>query len=175
MGEKNKKQKFYFFNKFGSTLGVLTILISVYPGYHISEFSRPILMYIVPLINKILLFFPKLFLGIEYGWFEFIAETFIIFGGTGFIYSFIAIFVPILVFSKWIKKDINWKPAIYVLFFWLAFVEYKSNVKILSQDVGDLNRFIYLLLPVIFHGVGLFGTLFFAYSHIEEKSTSKNF
>ena len=98
----------------------------------------------------------------------------IIFGGTGFIYGFIAIFVPILVFSKWIKKDINWKPAIYVLFFWLAFVEYKSNVKILSQDIGDSNRFIYLWLPVIFHGVGLFGTLFFAYSYVEEKNKSKN-
>ncbi len=85
MNKKIKKRKFDFFNKFGSTLGVLTILISSYPAYHISEFSRPILTYIIPLVNKILLFFPKLFLGIEYGLFEFITETFIIFGGIVFI------------------------------------------------------------------------------------------
>jgi len=94
----------------------------------------------------------------------------LIFGVTGFIYGFIAIFAPILIFDKWIKKEIKWKPAIYFLFFWLAIIEYKSNVKILSQDIGGHNIFFTLWIPVIFHGIGLFGTLFVAYKFIDKKS-----
>ena len=168
MKKTTKATKFNFFNKFGSTLGVIVVLISVYPAYHISEFARPILMYVIPLINKILFYLPGLFLGIEQGWFEYTWETILIFGGTGFIYGFIAILVPMMIFSKLLKKEINWKPAIYILFFWLAYVEYLSAVKILSQDIGDYNRFTTLWLPVIFHGVGLFGALVFAYAKTEE-------
>ena len=164
------KKKFQFFNKFSSILGILIVFVSVYPAYHISEFSRDILIYIVPLINKILYFFPKLLLGIEPGWFDYISEAILIFGVTGFIYGFIAIFAPILIFDKWIKKEIKWKPAIYFLFFWLAIIEYKSNVKILSQDIGGHNIFFTLWIPVIFHGIGLFGTLFVAYKFIDKKS-----
>ena len=163
------KKKIKLFNKLSSILGIVIVFITVYPAYHISEFSRDILIYIVPLINKIIYFLPNLLLGIEPGWFDYISEAILIFAVTGFIYGFIAIFVPILVFNKWIKKDINWKPAIYFLFVWLAYVEYKSNVKILGQDIGDHNIFLTLWVPVILRGVGLFGTLFIAYKYIEEK------
>ena len=169
MKKKATATKFNFFKKFGSTLGVVSVLISVYPAYHISEFVRPILMYVIPLINKIIFFLPKLFLGLEPGWFEHTWEIIIIFGGTGFVYGFIAIFVPMIIFSQIIKKEINWKPAIYILFFWLAYVEDKSDLKILGQDTGGYNRFTTLWLPIIFHGAGLFGTLIFAYAKIDKK------
>ena len=99
-----KKQEFNFFNKFNFTIGILAILISVYPAFYIMKSTQGVLLYIVPQIFSFFNYLPNLFLGIELGWFDFISQGILIFGTTGFVYSFIAIFVPILVFEKLIKK-----------------------------------------------------------------------
>jgi len=148
-------------------LGIISVLITIQAGWFIGETTRKILITIVPLINKILLFFPKLFLGIDYGFWDFVGETIIIYAGSGAIYSFIVIFVPILLFEKIFKKKINWKPAIYLLLVCFIGLEIASDVRILNTVISNHPYpFIAKIIPIIAHGFGLFGMLYLAYVHV---------
>jgi len=156
-----KKQEFNFI------IGILAILISVYPAFYITKSVQGVLQYIVPRIFSFFYYLPNLFLGIEPGWFDFISQGILIFVTTGFVYSFIAIFVPILVFEKLIKKKINWKPAIYILFFWFAISEYNSSIGNTLNQGLQISLGVTEWLAIIFREIGVFGTLFAASVYVK--------
>ena len=154
-------------NKYNFILGIISVLITIQPGWYASEISRKILIVIYSIIHKIFSFLPSL---TDYGLIDFIFENLIIYTGSSIAFACVTIFVPILLFEKVFKKQINWKPAIYLLVVWFLFLEFKTGQKILSTEiVGHAAPLAAKIIPIIGNFLGLFGTLYYAYQYTEDK------
>ena len=154
-------------NKYNFILGIISVLISIQPGWYAAEISRKILIVIYSIIHKIFSFLPSI---TDYGLIDFIFENLIIYTGSSIAFAFVTIFVPILLFEKVFKKKINWKPAIYLLVVWFLFLEFKTGQKILSTEiVGHAAPLAAKIIPIIGNFLGLFGTLYYAYKYTENK------
>ena len=84
-------------NKYNFILGIISVLITIQPGWYASEISRKILIVIYSIIHKIFSFLPSL---TDYGLIDFIFENLIIYTGSSIAFAFVTIFVPILLFEK---------------------------------------------------------------------------
>ena len=154
-------------NKYNFILGIISVLITIQPGWYAAEISRKILIVIYSIIHKIFSFLPSL---TDYGLIDFIFENLIIYTGSSIAFACVTIFVPILLFEKVFKKKINWKPAIYLLVVWFLFLEIKTGQKILSTEiVGYSAPLAAKIIPIIGNFLGLFGTLYYAYLYSENK------
>ena len=80
-------------NKFNFILGILSVIITFVPGMLIGEFAIIAIKVIGKIINSIISIFPSIYL-------------------RGFIDI---IFIPILLFRKFTKLNINWLPSIIIL------------------------------------------------------------
>ena len=157
-------------NKYNYILGIVSVLITIQPGWYASEISRKILIVIYSIVHKIFSFFPFPPLT-EYGLIDFIFENLIIYTGSSIAFAFVTIFVPILLFEKVFKKQINWKPAIYLLVVWFLFLEFKTGQKILSTEiVGHAAPLVAKIISIIGNFLGLFGTLYYAYQYTNTKN-----
>ena len=153
-------------NKYNFILGIISVLITIQPGWYAAEISRKILIVIYSIIHKIFSFLPSI---TDYGLIDFIFENLIIYTGSSIVFAFVTIFVPILFFEKVFKKKINWKPAIYLLVVWFLFLEFKTGQKILSTEiVGHAAPLVAKIIPIIGNFLGLFGTLYYAYMYTEK-------
>ena len=153
-------------NKYNFILGIISVLITIQPGWYAAEISRKILIVIYSIIHKIFSFLPSI---TDYGLIDFIFENLIIYTGSSIAFACVTIFVPILLFEKVFKKQINWKPAIYLLVVWFLFLEFKTGQKILSTEiVGHAAPLAAKIIPIIGNFLGLFGTLYYAYKYTEK-------
>ena len=99
-------------NKFNFILGILSVIITFFPGMLIGEFAIIALKVIGKIINSIISIFPSIYLR---GFIDIIFEAFAFTAiGRGIGVAFI-IFIPILLFRKFTKLNINWLPSIIIL------------------------------------------------------------
>ena len=100
------------FNKFNFILGILSVIITFFPGMLIGEFAIIAIKVIGKIINSIISIFPSIYLR---GFIDIIFEAFAFTAiGRGIGVAFI-IFIPILLFRKFTKLNINWLPSIIIL------------------------------------------------------------
>src|SRR6056300_129513 len=99
-------------NKFNFILGILSVIITFFPGMLIGEFAIISIKVIGKIINSIISIFPSIYLR---GFIDIIFEAFTFTAiGRGIGIAFI-IFIPILLFRKFTKLNINWLPSIIIL------------------------------------------------------------
>ena len=99
-------------NKFNFILGILSVIITFFPGMLIGEFAIIATKVIGKIINSIISIFPSIYLR---GFIDIIFEAFAFTAiGRGIGVAFI-IFIPILLFRKFTKLNINWLPSIIIL------------------------------------------------------------
>jgi len=99
-------------NKFNFILGILSVIITYFPGMLIGEFAIIAIKVIGKIINSIISIFPSIYLR---GFIDIIFEAFAFTAiGRGIGVAFI-IFIPILLFRKFTKLNINWLPSIIIL------------------------------------------------------------
>ena len=99
-------------NKFNFILGILSVIITFLPGMLIGEFAIIAIKVIGKIINSIISIFPSIYLR---GFIDIIFEAFAFTAiGRGIGVAFI-IFIPILLFRKFTKLNINWLPSIIIL------------------------------------------------------------
>lgn len=99
-------------NKFNFILGILSVIITFFPGMLIGEFAIIAINVIGKIINSIISIFPSIYLR---GFIDIIFEAFAFTAiGRGIGVAFI-IFIPILLFRKFTKLNINWLPSIIIL------------------------------------------------------------
>ena len=99
-------------NKFNFILGILSVIITFFPGMLIGEFAIIAIKVIGKIINSIISIFPSIYLR---GFIDIIFEAFTFTAiGRGIGVAFI-IFIPILLFRKFTKLNINWLPSIIIL------------------------------------------------------------
>ena len=99
-------------NKFNFILGILSVIITFFPGMLIGEFAIISIKVIGKIINSIISIFPSIYLR---GFIDIIFEAFAFTAiGRGIGVAFI-IFIPILLFRKFTKLNINWLPSIIIL------------------------------------------------------------
>ena len=99
-------------NKFNFILGILSVIITFFPGTLIGEFAIIAIKVIGKIINSIISIFPSIYLR---GFIDIIFEAFAFTAiGRGIGVAFI-IFIPILLFRKFTKLNINWLPSIIIL------------------------------------------------------------
>tara|TARA_B100000575_G_C22935951_1_gene542065 strand:- start:137 stop:610 length:474 start_codon:yes stop_codon:yes gene_type:complete len=99
-------------NKFNFILGILSVIITFFPGMLIGEFAIIAIKVIGKIINSIISIFPSIYLR---GFIDIIFEAFAFTAiGRGIGVAFI-IFIPILLFRKFTKLNINWLPSIIIL------------------------------------------------------------
>ncbi len=100
------------FNKFNFILGILSVIITFFPGMLVGEFAIIAIKVIGKIINSIISIFPSIYLR---GFIDIIFEAFAFTAiGRGIGVAFI-IFIPILLFRKFTKLNINWLPSIIIL------------------------------------------------------------
>ena len=99
-------------NKFNFILGILSVIITFFPGMLIGEFAIIAIKVIGKIINSIISIFPSIYLR---GFIDIIFEAFTFTAiGRGIGVAFI-IFIPILLFRNFTKLNINWLPSIIIL------------------------------------------------------------
>ena len=99
-------------NKFNFILGILSVIITFFPGMLIGEFAIIAINVIGKIINSIISIFPSIYLR---GFIDIIFEAFAFTAiARGIGVAFI-IFIPILLFRKFTKLNINWLPSIIIL------------------------------------------------------------
>ena len=99
-------------NKFNFILGILSVIITFFPGMLIGEFAIIAIKVIGKIINSIISIFPSIYLR---GFIDIIFEAFAFTAiGRGIGVAFI-IFIPILLFRKFTKLNVNWLPSIIIL------------------------------------------------------------
>ena len=99
-------------NKFNFILGILSVIITFFPGMLIGEFAIIAIKVIGKIINSLISIFPSIYLR---GFIDIIFEAFAFTAiGRGIGVAFI-IFIPILLFRKFTKLNINWLPSIIIL------------------------------------------------------------
>ena len=99
-------------NKFNFILGILSVIITFFPGMLIGEFAIIAIKVIGKIFNSIISIFPSIYLR---GFIDIIFEAFAFTAiGRGIGVAFI-IFIPILLFRKFTKLNINWLPSIIIL------------------------------------------------------------
>ena len=99
-------------NKFNFILGILSVIITFFPGMLIGDFAIIAINVIGKIFNSIISIFPSIYLR---GFIDIIFEAFAFTAiGRGIGVAFI-IFIPILLFRKFTKLNINWLPSIIIL------------------------------------------------------------
>ena len=99
-------------NKLNFLIGIVSIVIFYLPGVLLGEFAIKATKEIGKIFNSIISIFPSIYLR---GFVDIIFEAFAFTAiGRGLGVAFI-IFVPILIFRKFTKLNINWIPSIVIL------------------------------------------------------------
>ena len=105
-------------NKFNFILGILSVIITYFPGMLIGEFAIIFIKAVGTILNIIIGFIESISpIPSPYvrGFFDVVFEAFTFTAiGRGIGVAFI-IFIPILLFRKFTKLNINWLPSIIIL------------------------------------------------------------
>ena len=152
-------------NKFNFILGILSVIITFLPGMLIGEFAIIAIKVIGKIINSIISIFPSIYLR---GFIDIIFEAFAFTAiGRGIGVAFI-IFIPILLFRKFTKLNINWLPSIIILvpiFLWFGGIRQ-------IERYAELYEGLYFVSISAGFILGTFLPLYYAYLFSKEVDKS---
>jgi hypothetical protein len=159
-----------FLNKFNFILGIVSVMITYFPGMLIGELAIIILKVIGRIFNGVILFIENIFSFIPNPyWHSFVDAVFEAFALTAIGRAagiFIIIGVPILIFKKFTKLNINWLPAILLLIptlLWLGGIRQVQTYAILYDGVYFVSISAGFIL-------GTFVPLYYAYIYTCKKA-----
>ena len=157
--------------KLNFLIGIAAIIIFKGVGWYGAEVSRKILIFVYDLLRSI---FSSLPLADNYGLIDYIFETVCTYAISSMIYAWITIFLPFLIFKKIFKFNINWRPAIYLLFLWFGFDLFFTSLFIWNNDLdaGFSYAYIAKVFAIIGNWLGVYVILFYALKSIKENKIS---
>jgi len=143
-------------NKLNFLIGIVSIVIFYLPGVLLGEFAIKATKVIGKIFNSIISIFPSIYLR---GFVDIIFEAFAFTAiGRGLGVAFI-IFVPILIFRKFTKLNINWIPSIVIL---IPLLLWFGGIRQI-QRYAELYEGIYLVSISAGFILGTFLPLYYAY------------
>ena len=143
-------------NKLNFLIGIVSIVIFYLPGVLLGEFAIKATKVIGKIFNSIISIFPSIYLR---GFVDIIFEAFAFTAiGRGLGVAFI-IFVPILIFRKFTKLNINWTPSIVIL---IPLLLWFGGIRQI-QRYAELYEGIYLVSISAGFILGTFLPLYYAY------------
>jgi len=143
-------------NKLNFLIGIVSIVIFYLPGVLLGEFAIKATKEIGKIFNSIISIFPSIYLR---GFVDIIFEAFAFTAiGRGLGVAFI-IFVPILIFRKFTKLNINWIPSIVIL---IPLLLWFGGIRQI-QRYAELYEGIYLVSISAGFILGTFLPLYYAY------------
>lgn len=143
-------------NKLNFLIGIVSIVIFYLPGVLLGEFAIIATKVIGKIFNSIISIFPSIYLR---GFVDIIFEAFAFTAiGRGLGVTFI-IFVPILIFRKFTKLNINWIPSIVIL---IPLLLWFGGIRQI-QRYAELYEGIYLVSISAGFILGTFLPLYYAY------------
>ena len=152
-------------NKFNFILGILSVIITFFPGMLIGEFAIIAIKVIGKIINSIISIFPSIYLR---GFIDIIFEAFAFTAiGRGIGVAFI-IFIPILLFRKFTKLNINWLPSIIIL---IPTLLWFGGIRQIER-YAELYEGIYFVSISAGFILGTFLPLYYAYLFMKEVDKS---
>ena len=152
-------------NKFNFILGILSVIITFFPGMLIGEFAIIAIKVIGKIINSIISIFPSIYLR---GFIDIIFEAFAFTAiGRGIGVAFI-IFIPILLFRKFTKLNINWLPSIIIL---IPTLLWFGGIRQIER-YAELYEGIYFVSISAGFILGTFLPLYYAYMFMKEVDKS---
>ena len=152
-------------NKFNFILGILSVIITFFPGTLIGEFAIIAIKVIGKIINSIISIFPSIYLR---GFIDIIFEAFTFTAiGRGIGVAFI-IFIPILLFRKFTKLNINWLPSIIIL---VPILLWFGGIRQIER-YAELYEGLYFVSISAGSILGTFLPLYYAYLFSKEVDTS---
>ena len=152
-------------NKFNFILGILSVIITFFPGMLIGEFAIIAIKVIGKIINSIISIFPSIYLR---GFIDIIFEAFAFTAiGRGIGVAFI-IFIPILLFKKFTKLNINWLPSIIIL---IPTLLWFGGIRQIER-YAELYEGIYFVSISAGFILGTFLPLYYAYLFMKEVDKS---
>ena len=152
-------------NKFNFILGILSVIITFLPGMLIGEFAIIAIKVIGKIINSIISIFPSIYLR---GFIDIIFEAFAFTAiGRGIGVAFI-IFIPILLFRKFTKLNINWLPSIIIL---IPTLLWFGGIRQIER-YAELYEGIYFVSISAGFILGTFLPLYYAYLFMKEVDKS---
>ena len=152
-------------NKFNFILGILSVIITFFPGMLIGEFAIIAINVIGKIINSIISIFPSIYLR---GFIDIIFEAFAFTAiGRGIGVAFI-IFIPILLFRKFTKLNINWLPSIIIL---IPTLLWFGGIRQIER-YAELYEGIYFVSISAGFILGTFLPLYYAYLFMKEVDKS---
>ena len=152
-------------NKFNFILGILSVIITFFPGMLIGEFAIIAIKVIGKIINSIISIFPSIYLR---GFIDIIFEAFTFTAiGRGIGVAFI-IFIPILLFRKFTKLNINWLPSIIIL---IPTLLWFGGIRQIER-YAELYEGIYFVSISAGFILGTFLPLYYAYMFMKEVDKS---
>ena len=157
-----------FLNKFNFILGIVSVMITYFPGMLIGEFAIIILKVILKIINNILSFFDALLpIANPYvrGVVDIVLEAFAMtaLGRAAGIY--IIIFVPIIIFKKFTKIKINWLPTILLL---IPTLLWFGGIRQVVRYAELYNGAMFIAISLGFI-LGTFVPLYYAYLYVRDE------
>ena len=158
-----------FLNKFNFILGIVSVMITYFPGMLIGEFAIIILKVILKIINNILSFFDAIMpIANPYvrGVVDIVLEAFAMtaLGRAAGIY--IIIFVPIIIFKKFTKIKINWLPTILLL---IPTLLWFGGIRQVVRYAELYNGAMFIAISLGFI-LGTFVPLYYAYLYTHKKT-----
>ena len=152
-------------NKFNFILGILSVIITFFPGMLIGEFAIIAIKVIGKIINSIISIFPSIYLR---GFIDIIFEAFAFTAiGRGIGVAFI-IFIPILLFRKFTKLNINWLPSIIIL---VPILLWFGGIRQIER-YAELSEGVYFVSISAGFILGTFLPLYYAYLFSKEVDKS---
>ena len=153
-------------NKLNFLIGIVSIVIFYLPGVLLGEFAIIATKVIGKIFNSIISIFPSIYLR---GFVDIIFEAFAFTAiGRGLGVAFI-IFVPILIFRKFTKLNINWIPSIVIL---IPLLLWFGGIRQI-QRYAELYEGIYLVSISAGFILGTFLPLYYAYLFTKKQKISK--
>jgi len=154
-------------NKFNFILGILSIIITYFPGILIGEFAIIFIKAVGTILNIIIGFIETISpIPSPYvrGFFDVVFEAFTFTAiGRGIGVAFI-IFIPILLFRKFTKLNINWLPSIIIL---IPTLIWFGGIRQIER-YAELYEGIYFLSISAGFISGTFLPLYYAYLFMKE-------
>ena len=156
------------FNKLNFLLGIVIVTIFYFPGMLIGEFSIIFLKVILKIFYTIIAFIENMSpVRPPYirGTFEVIFEAFTMTMIGRAVGVYIIIFIPILIFKKFTKLNINWLPAIFLL---IPTLLYFGGIRQIER-YAEIYEGIYFVAISLGFILGTFCPLYYAYLYVRGK------
>jgi hypothetical protein len=155
-------------NKFNFILGIISVMIFYFPGLLIGEIVTVALKVILKIFNTLISFIENLFpFPSPYvrGTFDVVFEAFTMTLLGRAVGIYIMIFIPILIFKKFTKLNINWLPSIFLL---IPTLLYLGGVRQIERYI-EIYDGVYLASISLGFILGTFMPLYYAYTYTSNK------